>query len=126
MNKPGLYILLKHPVLIQFLLFYITEDKMNVFIFILLFPFLSSLQYDEYKNPMDNIGMQDSLLSRFDLLFIVLDQVSQTLLISEIILISHLMSAVCLDTLNNFEPVSLNLPPCFLILYKAAYYCHLV
>lgn len=126
MNKPGLYILLKHPVLIPFLLFYITEDKMNVFIFILLFPFLSSLQYDEYKNPMDNIGMQDSLLSRFDLLFIVLDQVSQTLLISEIILISHLMSAVCLDTLNNFEPVSLNLPPCFLILYKAAYYCHLV
>nr|QIC49963.1 DNA replication licensing factor MCM3-like protein [Actinia equina] len=31
-------------------------------------------RYDEYKNPMDNIGMQDSLLSRFDLLFIVLDQ----------------------------------------------------
>lgn len=30
-------------------------------------------RYDEYKNPMDNIGMQDSLLSRFDLLFIVLD-----------------------------------------------------
>ena len=32
-------------------------------------------QYDEYKNPMDNIGMQDSLLSRFDLIFIVLDEV---------------------------------------------------
>ena len=31
-------------------------------------------RYDQYKNPMDNIGMQDSLLSRFDLLFIVLDQ----------------------------------------------------
>ncbi|EDO34425.1 predicted protein [Nematostella vectensis] len=31
-------------------------------------------RYDEFKNPMDNIGMQDSLLSRFDLLFIVLDQ----------------------------------------------------
>ncbi|XP_063688076.1 zygotic DNA replication licensing factor mcm3-like [Bolinopsis microptera] len=30
-------------------------------------------RYDEYKNPMDNIGMQDSLLSRFDLLFVVLD-----------------------------------------------------
>lgn len=33
-------------------------------------------QYDEYKTPMDNIGMQDSLLSRFDLIFIVLDEVS--------------------------------------------------
>lgn len=33
-----------------------------------------SLQYDQYKTPMENIGLQDSLLSRFDLLFIVLDQ----------------------------------------------------
>ena len=32
-------------------------------------------RYDPFKTPMDNIGMQDSLLSRFDLLFIVLDQV---------------------------------------------------
>ncbi|XP_015784296.1 DNA replication licensing factor MCM3 [Tetranychus urticae] len=31
-------------------------------------------RYDEYKNPMDNIGLQDSLLSRFDLLFILLDK----------------------------------------------------
>ncbi|XP_062520384.1 DNA replication licensing factor MCM3-like [Corticium candelabrum] len=31
-------------------------------------------RYDEYKPPMDNIGMQDSLLSRFDLIFIVLDE----------------------------------------------------
>lgn len=30
--------------------------------------------YDPYKLPMDNIGMQDSLLSRFDLLFIMLDR----------------------------------------------------
>jgi len=30
-------------------------------------------RYDPFKTPMDNIGMQDSLLSRFDLLFIVLD-----------------------------------------------------
>jgi len=32
-------------------------------------------RYDPFKTPMDNIGMQDSLLSRFDLLFIVLDKV---------------------------------------------------
>ena len=32
-------------------------------------------QYDEYKTPMDNIGMQDSLLSRFDVIFVVLDEV---------------------------------------------------
>jgi DNA replication licensing factor MCM3 len=32
-------------------------------------------RYDEYKPPMDNIGMQDSLLSRFDLIFVVLDEV---------------------------------------------------
>jgi len=31
-------------------------------------------RYDRFKTPMENIGMQDSLLSRFDLLFIVLDK----------------------------------------------------
>ncbi|PIK34488.1 putative zygotic DNA replication licensing factor mcm3 [Apostichopus japonicus] len=31
-------------------------------------------RYDQYKTPMENIGLQDSLLSRFDLIFIVLDQ----------------------------------------------------
>ncbi|KPM08052.1 lipophorin receptor [Sarcoptes scabiei] len=31
-------------------------------------------RYDQYKTPHDNIGMQDSLLSRFDLLFIMLDK----------------------------------------------------
>ena len=31
-------------------------------------------RYDEHKTPMENIGLQDSLLSRFDLLFIMLDQ----------------------------------------------------
>lgn len=38
--------------------------------FFLVFP----TQYDQYKTPMENIGLQDSLLSRFDLLFIMLDQ----------------------------------------------------
>lgn len=38
------------------------------------FIFSCVLQYDQYKTPMENIGLQDSLLSRFDLLFIMLDQ----------------------------------------------------
>lgn len=33
--------------------------------------------YDPYKKPMENIGMQDSLLSRFDLLFILLDELDR-------------------------------------------------
>ncbi len=32
-------------------------------------------RYDPFKTPMDNIAMQDSLLSRFDLIFVVLDTV---------------------------------------------------
>ena len=32
-------------------------------------------RYNQYKTPMENIGLQDSLLSRFDLLFIMLDTV---------------------------------------------------
>lgn len=31
-------------------------------------------RYDEYKTPMENIGLQDSLLSRFDIIFIMLDK----------------------------------------------------
>lgn len=32
-------------------------------------------RYDAFKTPMENIAMQDSLLSRFDLIFVVLDTI---------------------------------------------------
>ncbi|PIC28538.1 hypothetical protein B9Z55_020412 [Caenorhabditis nigoni] len=31
-------------------------------------------RYNPFKSPMENIGMQDSLLSRFDLIFVLLDE----------------------------------------------------
>lgn len=40
-------------------------------------------RYDQTKTPMDNIAMQDSLLSRFDLLFILLDKVPFVLILSD-------------------------------------------
>ena len=56
-------------------------------------PFILFLfpQYDQYKTPMENIGLQDSLLSRFDLLFIVLDNMDpeSDLQISEHVLRMH-------------------------------------
>jgi DNA replication licensing factor MCM3 len=42
--------------------------------FTFLFP-----QYDHNLSPTKNIGLPDSLLSRFDLLFIVLDQMDPTI-----------------------------------------------
>lgn len=32
-------------------------------------------RYDPFKTPMENIAMQDSLLSRFDLIFVILDNI---------------------------------------------------
>lgn len=32
-------------------------------------------RYDTYKTPMENIAMQDSILSRFDLIFVILDKI---------------------------------------------------
>ena len=48
-------------------------------------------QYDKSRRPQDNIGLPDSLLSRFDLLFIVLDQLdpTQDKRISEHVVRSH-------------------------------------
>ncbi|XP_062524934.1 DNA replication licensing factor Mcm3 isoform X2 [Bombyx mori] len=48
-------------------------------------------RYDQYKTPMENIGLQDSLLSRFDLLFVMLDiaDADQDNMISEHVLRMH-------------------------------------
>jgi DNA replicative helicase MCM subunit Mcm2 (Cdc46/Mcm family) len=48
-------------------------------------------QYDKSRRPQENIGLPDSLLSRFDLLFIVLDQLDPALdrRLSEHVLRSH-------------------------------------
>lgn len=42
--------------------------------YLLLSEFYLASQYDRSLTPTKNIGLPDSLLSRFDLLFIVLDQ----------------------------------------------------
>lgn len=48
-------------------------------------------QYDRREPPQKNIGLPDSLLSRFDLLFIVLDQLDPVLdrRLSEHVIRSH-------------------------------------
>lgn len=48
-------------------------------------------KYDQYKTPMENIGLQDSLLSRFDCLFVMLDTVNadNDLLISDHVVRMH-------------------------------------
>lgn len=48
-------------------------------------------QYDKTRRPQENIGLPDSLLSRFDLLFIVLDQLDAKLdrTLSEHVIKSH-------------------------------------
>ena len=48
-------------------------------------------QYDKTRRPQDNIGLPDSLLSRFDLLFVILDQLDPALdrTLSEHVIKSH-------------------------------------
>lgn len=48
-------------------------------------------RYDQYKTPMENIGLQDSLLSRFDLLFVMLDVIDSDIdqLISDHVVRMH-------------------------------------
>ena len=48
-------------------------------------------RYDALKTPMENIGMQDSLLSRFDLVFILLDTIDMEMdtIISEHVVRMH-------------------------------------
>ncbi len=48
-------------------------------------------QYDRSRRPQENIGLPDSLLSRFDLLFVVLDQLDPSMdrMLSEHVIRSH-------------------------------------
>ncbi len=48
-------------------------------------------QYDKSRRPQENIGLPDSLLSRFDLLFVILDQLDPALdrTLSEHVIKSH-------------------------------------
>lgn len=48
-------------------------------------------QYDRTRRPQENIGLPDSLISRFDLLFIILDQLDADFdrMLSEHVITSH-------------------------------------
>ena len=59
-------------------------------------PYRLYAQYDRSLTPTKNIGLPDSLLSRFDLLFIVLDQMDPGIdrQISEHVLRMHCYQSV--------------------------------
>lgn len=63
-------------------------------------------QYDKTRRPQENIGLPDSLLSRFDLLFIVLDQLDSSLdrTLSEHVIRSHQFRRA--GTLMEPEPLN--------------------
>lgn len=66
---------------------------------------VDGVQYDRSLTPTKNIGLPDSLLSRFDLLFIVLDQMDPDIdrQISEHVLRMHRYRSAGEDTGPKFE-----------------------
>lgn len=67
--------------------------------------FVVSPQYDQYKTPMENIGLQDSLLTRFDLLFVMLDNIDKEndKTIADHVVRMHRYRLVSFLTLNFFQ-----------------------
>ncbi|KAI3381458.1 hypothetical protein SNEBB_003953 [Seison nebaliae] len=57
-------------------------------------------RYDESKTPVENIGLQDSLLSRFDLIFILLDSVDRN---NDSVLCDHVVRTHCYRSANQSD-----------------------
>lgn len=81
-----------------------------MFRFLLLRPepiFRPIIQYDVHKDPHRNIALPDSLLSRFDLLFIVTDDVDEQRdrMISEHVLRMHRYLQPGRDEGMKYHPV---------------------
>lgn len=56
-------------------------------------------QYDKHRSVQENIGLPDSLLSRFDLLFVVLDQIDPG---TDRAIAEHVIRGSCLPSLPAF------------------------
>lgn len=71
-------------------------------------------QYDEKLPPHKNIGLPDSLLSRFDLLFIVLDQMDPAI-----------DSAIATHVLGNFSWQTTLVVKRLILPLRTASVCHI-